>query len=80
MSTSLIVILAAAFGLVVNTIAILSVAWRGGHILGRLQQVVETLGTEVTRLRDWRHDQDNLEQRLIYLEHEVEELRKRPTP
>jgi hypothetical protein len=76
LNTSLLVVLAAAIGLIVNTITILGVAWRGGQLLGRLQQVVDTLGTEVTRLRDWRHDHDNVEQRVKYLEHEVQQLRE----
>lgn len=76
MTTSLVVILAAAIGLVVNTIAILGVAWKGGHLLGRLQTVVETLSGEVTKLREWRHESAGLETRLEFLERQMDEVRE----
>lgn len=52
--------LAAAAGLVVNTLAVLTVAWKGGMMLGRLIEAVKTQTAEIMRLRDWRHAADNL--------------------
>ena len=66
------VVIVAAIGLIVNTIAILGVAWKGGHILGRLEQAVSTLASEVGTLREWKHGQSGLPTRLEWLERESE--------
>lgn len=46
------VLVAAAVGLLVNTLAILAIAWRGGYHLGRMSSAVETLAREVGLLRE----------------------------
>lgn len=38
MNTPVIILIAAAVGLVTNTIAVLGIAWKGGIVLGQMQQ------------------------------------------
>jgi endonuclease III len=49
--TVVLVVLGAIAGLVVNTVAVLHVAWRGGQILGRIDTHVERVVKELERLR-----------------------------
>lgn len=76
--TDQVILLAAAVGLVVNTLAILAVAWGGGRVLGKLETAVGILSDEVRSLRESRHEQSNLVQRAITtldnLERRVERL------
>lgn len=46
-----VVLAAAALGLIVNTLAVLAIAWRGGRLLGRMDQSMVTLSEEVRLLR-----------------------------
>ena len=62
---SLIILAAAAIGLVVNTLAVLGVAWKGGHILGRLEASVNNLSTEVVTLRQRGHEHANVLTRVV---------------
>ena len=62
---SIVILAAAAVGLIVNTIAVLGVAWKGGHILGRLEQSVNTLATEVVTLRQRGHEHANILTRVV---------------
>lgn len=62
---SIIILAAAAVGLIVNTLAVLGVAWKGGHILGKMETSVETLSDEVSKLRERRHDDANLLTRVV---------------
>lgn len=41
----------AVAGLVVNTMAILAIAWRGGYHLGRMSVAIENMAGEVRLLR-----------------------------
>ena len=51
---------AAALGLIVNTLAVLGVAWRGGRFLGHIETTMGSLATEVAALRKSRDDHDHL--------------------
>lgn len=84
MDLQAVVIAAAALGLIVNTLAVLGVAWKGGNLLGRMDSSIGVLSAEVGKLRDARTldteiltravaQLDALEQRVQLLE----ERRKR---
>jgi len=62
---SLIILLAAAVGLIVNTMAVLGVAWKGGHVLGRMEESVGRLSEEIHTLREARHDHANVLARVV---------------
>lgn len=52
-------------GLVVNTLAVLAIAWRGGHILGSLESTMGTLASEVGLLRKTRDDHMGILERVV---------------
>lgn len=68
--------------LIINSLAVIGIGWRGGHILGRLETTMETLTKEVHALRQTRDEHggilvrvvgqlDALEKRVGYLEGSV---------
>lgn len=70
---------AAACGLIVNTMAVLGIAWKGGQLLGRMDQTMDGLSEEVRMLRITRDEHstglaravamlDGLESRINRLE------------
>ena len=74
------IIVAAALGLIVNTLAVLGVAWAGGRLLGKLEKAVEVLGEEVRLSRIDRIDQGKVMERVVTsldaLEQRVEHLER----
>jgi uncharacterized protein YoxC len=78
---SLVILGAAAVGLIVNTVAILGVALKGGRILGRMETSVEGLTEEVKELRRGRTENAQLITRAVAqlddLERRVEHLERR---
>lgn len=55
----------ATLGLIVNTLAVLTIAWRGGRILGSLETTMGTLSTEVHTLRETRDDHAGILSRVV---------------
>ena len=53
---------AAALGLIVNTLTVLAVAWKGGRFLGHIETTMGSLATEVTALRRSRDEHAHLSQ------------------
>lgn len=54
-----------AIGFLVNTFAVLGIAWRGGRILGALETTMSSLSAEVTRLRTTRDDHTGILSRVV---------------
>jgi hypothetical protein len=52
MNPSAIILTAAIAGLLVNTLAVLAVAWRGGRTLGHIDGTLERLSGELSLLRE----------------------------
>ena len=69
---SFLVLAAAAIGLIVNTIAVLGVALKGGRILGRMETSVDILSAEVGMLRERRHEDAQILTRVVTQLTEVE--------
>lgn len=72
MNPNAIILGSAAVGLIVNTLAIIGVAWKGGHLLGSMQGTmqqltlsVDGLTEEVKHLRD---ENGELKERVASLE------------
>lgn len=78
MNTSAIILAAATVGMVVNTAAVLGIAWRGGQFLGRLDRTMDVLGAEVGLLRVGRAEDSRILERtvaqLVSLERRVDRL------
>lgn len=47
MTPSVIILIAASAGLIVNTLAVLGVAWKGGHVLGQMQESLRAFTGDV---------------------------------
>lgn len=73
------VIAGAVVALIINSLAVVGIGWRGGRILGRLETTMDTLTKEVHELRATRDDHtgilarvvgqlEDLERRVGYLE------------
>ena len=76
---SMLILVAAGIGLVVNTLAILAVSWRGGRVMGSMTGTMAQLSEEVRLLRATRDDHataiaravqqlDDIERRVARLE------------
>ena len=52
-------------GFIVNTFAVLGIAWRGGRILGSLETTMTTLSSEVHALRKTRDDHMGILERVV---------------
>lgn len=65
MNVDLVILVAALVGLVVNTLAILTVAWRGGQIIGTMTSTMAQLSQEVHQLRVTRDEHSLLLARAI---------------
>lgn len=65
MNGTTIVLFATGVGLLVNTLAVLGIAWRGGRILGRLETTMGTLSDEVRILRATRDDHTGILSRVV---------------
>ncbi len=50
MNPQTIIIAGAVVGLLLNTFAIFGIAWRGGHLLGRLEERMESIVHEQMRV------------------------------
>ncbi len=50
MTPQSIIIAASVVGLLLNTFAIFGIAWRGGHLLGRLEERMESIVHEQSRV------------------------------
>lgn len=50
MQPSSIILAAACFGLVINSLVVLGIAWRGGHILGRMEGAMDTMASGLERV------------------------------
>jgi hypothetical protein len=79
MDLQMLVTAATAIGLIVNTIVILGVVWKGGIVFGRIDTSIGTLTDEVGKLREQvgrlgenltraTADLDNLERRMVAVE------------
>ena len=79
MEPNALVIAGAIVALLINSLAVVGIGWRGGHILGKLETTMGVLSTEVHSLRQTRDDHtgilarvvgqlDDLERRVGYLE------------
>lgn len=79
MEPNALVIAGAVVALIINSLAVVGIGWRGGMILGELKTTMKTLSDEVHELRDTRDEQigilarivgqlENLERRVGYLE------------
>lgn len=82
MEPNALVIAGAVVALIINSLAVVGIGWRGGRILGSLETTMGTLSTEVHELRKTRDDHtgilarvvgqlDALEKRVGYLEGSV---------
>lgn len=60
MNPSTVVIAAAGVGLVLNTLAVLGLAWRGGWALGQITTSLQNLANEVRLLRESKEEQTEL--------------------
>lgn len=49
MNPPVIILIAASVGLVLNTIAVLGVAWKGGYVLGQMQSSLHTFSSEMDK-------------------------------
>ena len=65
MNPNALILAAAAIGMVVNTFAILGVAWRGGRLLGHMDGTIDRLSEEVRLLRVTRDEHATLLARAI---------------
>lgn len=52
-------------GFIVNTLAVLGIAWRGGRILGSLETTMGVLSNEVNALRKTRDDHMGILERVV---------------
>lgn len=73
-SPSYVILIAAAVGLVVNTIAVLGVSWRGGRLLGHIDGTLERFAGELDGLRDVPQVLARAVTQLENLEHRVRRL------
>lgn len=82
MEPNALVIAGAVVALIINSLAVVGIGWRGGRILGHLETTMSTLSEEVHGLRATRDDHtgilarvvgqlDDLERRVGYLEGNV---------
>lgn len=72
MNPNVLILGAAATGLIVNTLAIIAVAWRGGRLLGRmegtLQQLTDSVNALATEVKDIAASHAEVKERLASLE------------
>ena len=47
---NLVILLSAAIGLIVNTLAVVGVAWKGGHLLGQMQESLRQFSDDMGTL------------------------------
>lgn len=47
MSPNTLIMVTAIFGLVANTLAVLTVAWKGGHVLGQMQESLRSFTGDI---------------------------------
>lgn len=75
---TVVVLSAAAVGLLVNTLAVLGIAWRGGRVLGKMETSLESIATEVKLARQMRERMTEIITRAVAqlddLERRVERL------
>ena len=65
MNQGLLILAAATLGLIVNTLAILAVAWRGGRVIGMMTSTLDQLSVEVRTLRETRNEHDRIIARTV---------------
>jgi DNA-binding helix-hairpin-helix protein with protein kinase domain len=56
---------AAAVGLVVNTLAVLAVAWKGGYLLGQVESTLKELAKDGEVFRVWKDGHAELIARVV---------------
>lgn len=52
MTPQSVIIAGAVVGILLNTFALFAIAWRGGHLLGRLEERMENIVKEQSRVVD----------------------------
>lgn len=80
MNSNALVIAGAVLALIVNSLAVVGIGWRGGRILGKLETTMGTLTGEVHELRKTRDAHTlilgNLETTMATISEEVHGLRE----
>jgi len=71
-NASAIMFAVAVVGLIVNTLAVLGIAWKGGYFNGQIVKSIEGLGkniedlkAEVGLLRSWREENTGIVSRVV---------------
>jgi len=77
MNATAIIVLASAFGVIVNTIAVLGVAWRGGRLLGHIDGTLERFSAELATVKDHPQILARITEQLNQLERRVAALERR---
>lgn len=68
------IILPSVVGFVINTLAVLGFAWRGGRLLGHIDGTLERFASELANLRDHPQILARVVAQLEALEHRVSSL------
>ena len=72
MSPNIIILGAAAAGLIVNTLAIIGIAWKGGRLLGHMEgtmkQLTDSVNTLAGEVKDLATASSDLKERVASLE------------